>query len=186
MRVGFWAHEALPAAAGSPGSKKTSNFIYQKILRRPKFGFGIKTRREIHGHRQELHLRRKLLMNRQKLDYFERSDLDRYLEKHPKLNELYRFKERLSQFYRTKGFARASIALENIIKTAKSSEYLEIKRLGETLNEWRKQILNYFKYNYTNAFTEAMNAIAKLVQRRGCGYRNFKNYRLRTLSACPL
>jgi transposase len=146
----------------------------------------IKARREIHGHRQDLSLRRKLLKNRQKLDYFERCDLDRYLKKHPKLNELYRFKERLSEFYRTKGSNRASLALANIINAAKLSEYYEINRLGQTLHEWRTEILNYFKYGYTNAFTEAMNAIAKLVQRRGCGYRNFKNYRLRTLSACPL
>ena len=125
-------------------------------------------------------------MNRQKLDYFERCDLDRYLEKYPRLNELYRFKERLSQFYRTKGYNRAKIALEHIIKAAKESEILEVNRLGETLKEWRSEILEYFRTGFTNAFTEAMNAIAKLVQRRGCGYKNFKNYRLRTLSACPL
>ncbi|MBY0555409.1 transposase [bacterium] len=37
---------------------------------------------------------------------------------------------------------------------------------------------------YTNAFTERMNGTGKLVQRRAFGYKNFRNYRLRTLSAC--
>ena len=53
----------------------------------------LKTRREIHGHRQELGLRKKLLRSREKLDYYECFDLDRYLRQHPKLAELYHFKE---------------------------------------------------------------------------------------------
>lgn len=146
----------------------------------------IRARKEIHGHRQELHLRRKLLMSRHKLDYFQRSDLDRYLANHPKLEALYRAKERLSEFYRIKGSERARRALDRMTVELKRSTYEELKRLGRTLSEWKEEILEYFKTRYTNAFTEAMNGIAKLVQRRGCGYRSFKNYRIRTLSACPL
>ncbi|MEO7162367.1 MAG: transposase [Bdellovibrionia bacterium] len=32
--------------------------------------------------------------------------------------------------------------------------------------------------------TEGFNNLAKLVQRRAFGYRNFNNYRLRLLNAC--
>lgn len=145
----------------------------------------IKERKNIHGHRQELHIRRQLLRNREKLDYFEISDLDRYLQQHPKLEELYRYKERLHQLYRTKGYKRATIALEKLLEQMKTSKYEEILRLRRTLRDWRNEILEYFRSRYTNAFTESMNSIAKLVQRRGCGYRNFRNYRLRTLNACP-
>lgn len=146
----------------------------------------IKERRNIHGHRQELHLRRKLLRNRSKLDYFERCDLDRYLAGHPKLRELYHFKEKLHQLYRTKGYERARIAMTNLLEEMKTSSLEEIQRLRRTLKTWQEEVLEYFRSQFTNAFTESMNSIAKLVQRRGCGYRNFKNYRLRTLSACPL
>lgn len=38
-------------------------------------------------------------MSRRKLDYFERSDLDRFLAQHPKLNALYRTKVRF-KYYR--------------------------------------------------------------------------------------
>jgi transposase len=65
------------------------------------------------------------------------------------------------------------------------SQLEEIQRLRRTLKIWRSEVLEYFRAPFTNAFTEAMNGIAKLVQRRGCGYRNFKNYRIRTLSTCP-
>lgn len=145
----------------------------------------IRERKNIHGHRQELQIRRQLLRSREKLDYFERCDLDRYLEKHAKLKELYEYKERLHQLYRTKGYNRATQALENLLERMKDSELTEIQRLRRTLIEWREAILEYFRSKYTNAFTESMNSIAKLVQRRGCGYRNFRNYRLRTLNACP-
>jgi transposase len=146
----------------------------------------LKARREIHGHRQEMRLRRKLLCSREKLEYFECFDLDRYLSQHPKLAELYHFKERLHQLYRTKGYNRARWALNRLLEEMKASSLPEVQRLRRTLNQWKEEVLEYFRSRFTNAFTEAINAIAKLVQRRACGYRNFKNYRLRTLSACPL
>ena len=145
----------------------------------------IRERKNIHGHRQDLHIRRQLLRSREKLDYFERCDLDRYLKQHPKLEELYYYKERLHQLYRTKGFARATHVYDKLLEQMKTSSYEEILRLRRTLRDWKDEILEYFRSRYTNAFTESMNSIAKLVQRRGCGYRNFRNYRLRTLNACP-
>ena len=47
----------------------------------------MKAGKEIHGHRQELSTRRKLLCSRKNLDYFVRVDIDRYLKNHDKLNE---------------------------------------------------------------------------------------------------
>lgn len=144
----------------------------------------IKAGRMIYGHRQELWLKRLILKNRHKLDYFQRSDLDRYLKEHPRLNELYRFKERLHLVFRTKGISRAAHALYKLIEEMKGSSLEEIQKLSRTLQRWRKEILLYFDTGLTNAFTESMNNIAKLVQKRGYGYKSFKNYRLRLLSAC--
>lgn len=144
----------------------------------------IKAGRMIYGHRQEMWLKRLILKNRHKLDYFQRSDLDRYLNQHPKLDELYRFKEKLHLVYRTKGYSRATHALFKLIEEMRKSNLEEIQRLSRTLQRWRKEILLYFDTGLTNAFTESMNNIAKLVQKRGYGYKSFKNYRLRLLSAC--
>jgi transposase len=139
--------------------------------------------KEIHGHRRELSLRRLLLVNRPSLDYFARSDLDRYLANHAKLNELYRWKERLYEFYRIKGFRKAVRAHGKLTDQMKNSGLPEIQRLRRTLVKWRSEICLYFENGYTNAFTEAMNNIGKLVQKRGYGYKSFANYRLRTLCA---
>jgi transposase len=64
------------------------------------------------------------------------------------------------------------------------SELEEVQRLRRTFMRWKEEILRYFKDGYTNAFTERMNGTGKLVQRRAFGYKSFRNYRLRTLSAC--
>jgi transposase len=144
----------------------------------------IKHRRQIHGHKQELYLRRRLLCNRHKLDYYVRSELDFYLKSHPSLNELYRFKEKLHEVYRTLGFARAQKGFERLIDQMKTSGVEEVQRLRRTLLSWKNEILNYFKTGYTNGLVEALNNTGKLVQKRAYGYKSFANYRLRTLSAC--
>lgn len=144
----------------------------------------MKAGKDIHGHRQELSTRRKLLCNRTKLDYFLRVEIDRYLKNHPKLNELYRWKEKLFEFYRIKGFNRAYSAFEKLTYEMSHSNLEEIQKLLRTFKRWKHEIIRYFEKGYTNAFTERMNGTGKLVQRRAFGYKSFRNYRLRTLSAC--
>lgn len=144
----------------------------------------MKVGKAIHGHRQELSTRRKLLCNRQSLEYSIRSEIDQYLKNHPKLNELYRWKERIYAFYRIKGFARAAVAFNKLMNDMARSNLEEVQRLLRTFKRWRHEIVRYFENGYTNAFTERMNGTGKLVQRRGFGYKSFRNYRLRVLSAC--
>ena len=144
----------------------------------------MKAGKDIHGHRQELTTRRKLLRNRSKLDYFIRVEVDQYLKNHPKLNELYRWKEKIYEFYRIKGFSRAVKAFHKLTEEMAKSNLEEIQKLLRTFKRWRHEIVRYFENGYTNAFTERMNGTGKLVQRRGFGYKSFRNYRLRVLSAC--
>lgn len=144
----------------------------------------IKRRRQIHGHRQELRTRRLLLKNRKDLGYDLRCEVDHYLKLHPHLNELYRAKERLHEFYRTKGFKRATQAFRRLINQLEASSLPEIEKLRRTLLKWKAEILLYFELRVTNALSEAINSTAKLLQKRACGYKSFKNYRLSLLSAC--
>jgi len=144
----------------------------------------MKCGKDIHGHRKELSTRRKLLCNRMNLDYFVRCEIDSYLKNHDRLNELYRWKEKLFEFYRVKGFGRAIRAFYKLTEAMKTSQVDEVKRVLATLLRWKSEILGYFEKGYTNGFTERMNGTGKLVQRRAFGYKSFKNYRLRTLSAC--
>lgn len=144
----------------------------------------MKAGKEIHGHRQELSTRRKLLCSRKNLDYFVRVEIDQYLRNHNKLDELYRWKEKLFEFYRVKGFGRAVRAFYKLLEQMSGSQLEEVQRMRRTFLRWKNEILLYFENGYTNGFTERMNGTGKLVQRRAFGYKSFRNYRLRTLSAC--
>lgn len=144
----------------------------------------MRKRREITGTNANRKARRLLLMSSKKLDYFDRQAIWDYLKNYPELYEIYSWKERLHGFYRIHGYDRASIAFDHMTNDMVQAKTPEIKRLRNTLIKWRQEILNYFKTKLTNARTEGFNNVAKLVQKRAYGYKNFRNYRLRLLSAC--
>lgn len=144
----------------------------------------LKTRKNIHGHRQDLKSRRLLLKNRDELSYAVRSDIDMYLEKHPELNELYRVKEKLRQFYQSGDVTQAKHRLEYLIHELQLFSQESLQRLRRTLLKWKHELLNYFENKWTNGFTEAINGVAKGIQKRARGYKNFVNYRAKTLCAC--
>jgi transposase len=144
----------------------------------------LKHRAEITGDRASLRARKLLLMSAHKLDYFSRLAIHRFLEKYPVMSELYSWKERMHGFYRIRGHARAETALTAMTDAMAKSELSEIKTLRRTLMKWRVEILNYFKTGITNARTEGFNNKAKVVKRRAYGYRSFRNYRLKVLTAC--
>jgi transposase len=141
-------------------------------------------RKEITGDRRSAAIRKLLLRNGYKLDYWTRSMISQWLDPYPELKEIYQYKEALHRFYRCRGFDRASQALTNMTDTMAGSKVPEIQTLRRTLMRWRTEILNYFKTGLTNGRTEGYNNLAKLIQRRAFGYRSFENYRLRLLNAC--
>lgn len=144
----------------------------------------LKKRYEISGTRADLKAKKLLLMSAHRLSYFERLAIHQFLERYPQMHELYQWKERLHGFYRIKGFDRACTALTSMTDAMAHSILPEIKTLRRTLIKWRNEILNYFKTGLTNARTEGFNNRAKVVKRMGYGYKSFRNYRLRVLSAC--
>lgn len=143
-----------------------------------------KKRIGITGDKRTHELRKMLLRKRKNLHFTDRIDLDHWLNHHSELKEVYLAKEALYKLYRCKGFKRAKQSLIKLVDKLMKSKIKELKRLGKTLLKWSKEVLRYFSFRYTNARTEAFNNNAKLVQKRAYGYKSFKNYRLRVLSAC--
>lgn len=140
-------------------------------------------RKEITGDVRSNPVRRLLLRNRRNLNYFERLALDRWLEDHEELKEIYWWKENLYSLYRCIGIKWATRKLQKMLDMMAKSRLLEIRRLRKTLLRWRHEILNYFVYGLTNARTEGFNNVAKTVKKRSYGFRNFENYRLRGSSS---
>lgn len=141
-------------------------------------------RKRITGTNADRKARGLLLMNSQKLGYLGRNTIQNYLVRHPKLHELYQWKEALHRFYRTKGQRKAEHAFHLMTEAMAQSQLPEIKRIRNTLVKWKVEILNYFESRLTNARLEGFNCKASLVRRRAYGYRNANNYRLRLLSVC--
>lgn len=100
------------------------------------------------------------------------------------LKEYYNLYQSLHRFYRTKGYGRAKKALEKIISRALECPIKALNTVAETLTQWKEEILNYFNTRLTNGKTEGFNNLAKLLQRRAFGYKEFENYRLRLLNTC--
>lgn len=141
-----------------------------------------KARKEVTGDQRSNPVRRLLLFNGKRLEYFERRALCQWLDQHPKLKEIYHFKEALHGLYRCRGYDRARRALIGLLDRMAASRLDEIKKLRKTLMKWKTEILNYFVTGLTNGRTEGFNGLAKLLQKRAFGFRSFKNYRLRLLS----
>ena len=144
----------------------------------------MRRRKEITGDRRSAAMRRLLLRNGFSLDFWQRLDLQRWLDHYPELRELYLAKEALHRFYRTRGIDRAVHALRNLAAQWAASAIPEIQTLRRTLLRWKHEVLAYFDTGVTNGRTEGFNLKAKLVKRRAFGYRSFRNYRLRLLNAC--
>ncbi len=144
----------------------------------------MKLRKQINGNRLELEQRRLLLRNREDLKYRDKVELDKFLEKHPNLEELYFFKERLRMFYKSRNHVQARRHLGLFIADLDQSLQEAAKTLGRTLNRWKEELIAYFGNRWTNGFTEATNGSAKALQRRARGFKNFENYRSKTLNAC--
>lgn len=141
-------------------------------------------RKEITGDVRTNPIRKLLLRNGSKLEYFEQKALHHWLEQYPTLKEIYYYKEALHKLYRTRRTKAARWALIKLTDQMASSQIKEIKTLRRTLMKWREEVLNYFENRITNARTEGFNNVAKLIQKRAYGVKSFKFYRLRYLSAC--
>ena len=143
-----------------------------------------RARKEITGDKRSLKIRKLLLTNSKKLDYWTRSEILKWLYQYPKLQQLYLAKEWLHKIYRCKGRNRARRSLIKLLDMLAYSKFKELQSLRKTLMDWKEEILNYFENRITNGRTEGYNGVCKQLQRRAYGYKSFKNYRLKVLYAC--
>ena len=61
------------------------------------------------------------------------------------------------------------------IDDALSCTIPEFKSAAETLLKWNKEILNSFKYSYTNSSTEGKNNKIKVIKRNAYGFKKLNN-----------
>lgn len=127
------------------------------------------------------------LKNREDLDEKEVKRLKSNLESHPTLKTLYFAKESLRSMYKLEERQEAKHQLNLLISTLRSFDDPYMVRYGNTLREFKEEILNYFLSRTTNAYAEGINNKFKLIQRISFGFRNIDVYvRKAVLSFIPL
>jgi transposase len=129
--------------------------------------------------------RRALLMAEERLDDNATIRLQSLLELGDPEAEVaiaYRVKERLRDFYKAKTIEEARELLDDL-KThcLNKAMPLEVQKLGRTISKWFDKLCNYHIAKVSNGPTEALNNLIKRIKRIGFGFRNFRNYRIRTL-----
>ncbi|GAB6107373.1 hypothetical protein JCM19376_13290 [Fusibacter bizertensis] len=100
------------------------------------------------------------------------------------LRQAYRLKETFYQICQNRKYSEQRKDFYEWISYAKSQNIKEFKAFITAFRNWSKEILNAFKYRYTNGCTEGFNNKIKVLKRIGYGVRNFERFRNRILHIC--
>lgn len=110
-----------------------------------------------------------LRMRAAKLNEKQRFNRDMWLDNEPELAVAYRLKEAFYDIYSLPK-AEAAAAFDGFAATVPHSVKAEFKPLLTAMRNWRVEILAFFDHPITNAYTEALNGVAKTINRQGRGY----------------
>jgi len=112
-----------------------------------------------------------------------------YLEANPVIQQLYRFKQKLCYLLLKKHksrkqcerlvprFLRAVVELKEV-------GLAPLVQLGQTLENWREEIVSMWRFTKNNSITEGFHNKMETISRVAYGFRNFENYRLRVKVLC--
>lgn len=137
-------------------------------------------------HRGLLSLMRR---HRHHLQPEQKTKLREYLARHPALQAIYFFKQRLCYLLleRTcnrKRCQRLAPRLIRAIEQLRQAGLAPLVTLGETLPSWMTEIASMWRFSRSNGITEGFHTKMEMLQRQAFGFRNFHNYRLRVRILC--
>ena len=130
-------------------------------------------------------MRRKSLLRMRYRDLDERGkyNVDMWLENEPDIAIAHQLKEVFYLIYEMPTKEDAEVLLDewlSLVPEEMQKSQKDFKPLITIFNEWRTEIMNYFDHQVTNGFTEALNGVAKVINRQGRGY-TFEMLRARLL-----
>ena len=115
-------------------------------------------------------------LSKEHLHEEEKEKLEYLFKQYPRLKIWYVCKEKLRDFYQAKTGEEAEKQFNSLLLILTVNDDIELIRWGRSLKYYKKEILNYFCYKTTNAYTEGIHVRCKLVQRLSCGFRNADVY----------
>lgn len=142
---------------------RTASYCMEKVRIRLQKGRKAGERREW--------LRSKAILNMRyaKLSEKQRFNLDMWMANEEELAEAYKLKESFYDIYDMPK-DEAVAAFDAFVTTIPARLKTDFKVLTTAMKNWRTEILAYFDYPITNAYTESLNGVAKTINRAGRGY----------------
>lgn len=110
-----------------------------------------------------------LLKNREDLSEHERIKRDEWFFDFPQLAKAYWLKEGIRDIYKCETKDEAILKFEKW-KESIPSDFKPFLDVSKTYTNHKKEIFNYFDMPYTNAYTESVNNIIKMIEKQGKGY----------------
>jgi transposase len=124
-----------------------------------------------------------LLKNEEDLNESQKQKLSEVSEVAPDLAKMHQLKEEFRQIFETsKNWAEGTLRLLDWL--VKSAKYF--KDSCSTIIRWFGEVTAYFECRISNGIVEGINNKLKLIKRSGYGFRNFGNFRLRSLLSWEL
>lgn len=127
------------------------------------------------------HSRSLMLMREYKVQGDNRRKLDIMLTYNDDLRRAHWLKEKFYDLCHNPKYSEQRKDFNDWIKFAEGSNLMEFEKCARTFRHWNKEILNAFKYGYTNGVTEGFNNKIKVLKRISYGVRNFERFRNRIL-----
>lgn len=115
--------------------------------------------------------------------------LRKYFESRPDIAAIYHFKQELCAMLTRKTLCEHTCRkmipkLLRIIEKLRNCGLEHMEKIGDTLHEWREEVVCMWRYTRNNGVTEGFHNKMKMIVRRAYGFKNFENYRLRVRALC--
>ena len=112
-----------------------------------------------------------------------------YLEEHPALKQIYRFKQKLcylllKKHCNQKKCSQLAPRFLRAVQELRDARFAPLVQLGNTLHSWQEEIATMWRFTRNNGITEGFHTKMEVLQRQAYGFRNFNNYRLRVKVLC--
>jgi transposase len=117
-----------------------------------------------------MHDRFVLLRRQSQLTDQESFNLDGWTKNYPLLGEAYRLKEDFFNIYQASSKQQAQIRYEQWLKSIPAELRGHYEPIITAWSNWQTFILEYFNHPITNAYTESLNSLIRVLNRLGRGY----------------
>ncbi|MEK5324073.1 transposase [Aeribacillus sp. FSL M8-0254] len=116
-----------------------------------------------------------------KLNPKEKEQVEELLAFHSDLREAYELKNELDVWFKTSTMENCKTGLEAWMTRVEESGNEAFKKVVQTFNRWKQEILQSFMYPFNNGYIEGVNNTTKVIKRMSYGNKSFERLRKKIL-----